>query len=84
MVSQIQYDAPLKLFDTYLTGLNERQSNSDQLFNIIFGQVGQIFGVTLFLNPWKVYLFFNLRIKSLERIRWSHPAVFIVSFDHAL
>ena len=34
----------------------------------------------------KVYLFFffNLRIKSLERPRWYHPAVFIVSFDHAL
>ena len=34
MVSQIQYDAPLKLFDTYLTALNERQSNNRKLFNI--------------------------------------------------
>ena len=36
MVSQIQYDAPLKLHNTYLTGFNEHQSSNGKLFNIIF------------------------------------------------
>ena len=53
MVTHIPYDAPLQLFDTYLTGLNERQSNNSKLFNNIFSKVGQIYGVKLFLNPWK-------------------------------
>ena len=33
MVFQIQYDAPLKILDTYLTGINEGQSNNAKLFN---------------------------------------------------
>ena len=33
MVFQIQYDAPFKVLDTYLTGLNEGQSNNGKLFN---------------------------------------------------
>ena len=36
MVSQIQYDASLKMFDTYLTELSNSQSNNGKLFNIIF------------------------------------------------
>ena len=34
MVFQIQYDAPFKVLDTYLTGLNEGQSNNGKLFNL--------------------------------------------------
>ena len=51
MVSQLQYDVPRKLFDTYLTGLNAASIKSRKFFNNIF--YGQISGVTLCLLPWK-------------------------------
>ena len=76
MVSQIQYDALESCLIPIRQDLMQRQSNSGKFFHNIFSHVGQISGVTLYLDPWKfnIFRFFKLLVQetSFQKVI-SHP-----------